>query len=180
MAKINLRAWREERNERAQKSFVTNLLFTAVFAVLVIFSLGKYFDLQVEREVVRTNYLVSEINQLKTKIKEIENLKKLKEKRLARLKTIQRLQGNRPLIVRYFDELVRVLPEELHYASLQRSGEKLTINGLANRNQNVSELMRNLNKSQWFGEPNLMTVGARESNRSFNLDVQLSRGSKVD
>ncbi|MEH6445715.1 MAG: PilN domain-containing protein [Oceanospirillaceae bacterium] len=180
MAKINLRAWREERNEIAQKSFVTNLLLTGVVAVLVIFSLGKYFDIQTEREVVRTNYLVSEINQLKTMIKEIESLKKLKEKRLARLKTIQRLQGNRPLIVRYFDELVRVLPEELYYTSLLRSGEKLTINGLANRNQNVSELMRNLNKSQWFGEPNLMTVGARELNRSFNLDVQLSRGSKVD
>jgi type IV pilus assembly protein PilN len=73
-----------------------------------------------------------------------------------------------------------VLPEELYYTSLVRSGEVLTINGLANRNQDVSELMRNLNKSDWFGEPNLTTVGANASNRSFNLNVLLSRGLKVD
>jgi type IV pilus assembly protein PilN len=180
MAKINLRAWREERNEQAQKSFVTYLLFSAILAVAVIFALGKYFDAQMDRQNVRTSYLKSEIDQLRTKIKEIENLKKLKEKRLARLKTIQRLQGNRPLTVRYFDELVRVLPEELYYTSLVRQGERLTVNGLANRNQDVSELMRNLNKSQWFGEPNLMTVGAKDLSRSFNLNVQLSKGNAVD
>lgn len=180
MAKINLRAWREERNEQAQKNFITHLLFSVVLAVLVVFALGKYFDAQVDRQNVRTSYLKTEIDQLRTKIKEIENLKKLKEKRLARLKTIQRLQGNRPLIVRYFDELVRVLPEELHYTSLVRKADNLAVNGLANRNQDVSELMRNLNKSQWFGEPNLMTVGAKDSRRSFNLSVLLSRGNKVD
>ena len=180
MAKINLRAWREERNEQDQKSFITYLLFSAILAVAVVFALGVYFDTQMDRQNDRTSYLKSEIDQLRTKIKEIENLKRLKEKRLARLKTIQRLQGNRPLIVRYFDELVRVLPEELYYTSLVRQGDKLAVNGLANRNQDVSELMRNLNKSQWFGEPNLMTVGAKDTNRSFNLNVQLSRGNKVD
>jgi type IV pilus assembly protein PilN len=180
MVKINLRSWREERVEDAQKSFLTNLLFSLLIAGIVVFALGQYFDIQIERENARTQFLQSEINQLKTQIKEIEKLKKLKERRLARLKTIQTLQGNRPLIVRYFDELIRVLPEELYYTSLVRSGEVLTINGLANRNQDVSELMRNLNKSDWFGEPNLTTVGANASNRSFNLNVLLSRGLKVD
>jgi len=51
---------------------------------------------------------------------------------------------------------------------------------LANQNQDVSALMRNLDNSQWFGEPNLTTVGANNTNRSFNLFVPLSRGSQVD
>lgn len=180
MAKINLRAWREERNEQAQKNFVTHLLLSVVLAAGVIFGLGKYFDMQLDRQNDRTSYLREEIDQLKTKIKEIEDLKKLKERRLARLKTIQTLQGNRPLIVRYYDELVRVLPEELYYTSLKRSGDNLTIVGLASRNQDVSELMRNLNKSLWFGEPDLQNVGAKDSIRSFNLNVPLSKGSKID
>jgi type IV pilus assembly protein PilN len=180
MVKINLRSWREERNEEAQKKFTTNILFTVIVAAAATFGLGAYFDLQTDRQIARTSYLQTEINQLKVKIKEIENLKKLKEKRLERLNTIQTLQGNRPLIVRYYDELVRVLPEELYYTSLVRVGDKLTVNGLANRNQDVSQLMRNLDGSQWFGEPNLTSVGALEFNRSFNLDVQLSKGGKVD
>ncbi len=178
MVKINLRSWREEKNEEAQKSFMTSLILTFLLAGGGVFILGEYFDQQTSRQDVRIQFLKVEIDQLKTKIQEIENLKKLKAKRLARLNTIQTLQGSRPLIVRYFDELIRVLPEKLYYTSLVRSGEKLIINGLANRNQNVSELMRNLNGSQWFGEPNLTTVGARESDRSFNLDVPLSKGKQ--
>lgn len=180
MVKINLRAWREERNEEAQKTFTTSLLLTVIVAGGVVYALGMYLDGQVQRQNSRNAFMQNEINQLKTKIKEIENLKKLKEKRLARLNTIQTLQGNRPLIVRYYDELIRVLPEELHYTSMVRVGEKLTINGLANRNQDVSELMRNLNNSQWFGEPNLTKIGASDLSRSFNLDVQLSKGRDVD
>jgi len=180
MVKINLRAWREERNEQAQKNFSTRLLLIAILAGVVVYGLGEYIDKQAQRQNLRNGFMQSEINQLKTKIKEIENLKKLKEKRLARLNTIQTLQGNRPLIVRYFDELVRVLPEELFYTSLVRQGDKLTVNGLANRNQDVSQLMRNLNASLWFGEPDLTKVGANESSRSFNLNVQLSKGRSVD
>jgi len=180
MVKINLRAWREERNEEAQKAFSTRLLLTVILAGVVVYALGEYIDSQSQRQNTRNTFLQGEINQLKTKIKEIENLKKLKEKRLARLNTIQTLQGNRPLIVRYFDELIRVLPEELYYTSLARSGDKLTVNGLANRNQDVSQLMRSINRSVWFGEPNLTKVGANESSRSFNLDVQLLKGRAVD
>lgn len=180
MVKINLRSWRDERDEEAKKAFSINLLAALVFAAFVIFSLGEYFNMQVGRQSDRNNYLQSEIDQLKTKIAEISELQKLKERRLASLKTIQTLQGDRPLIVRYFDELVRILPEELYYTSLVRKGDRLTVNGLANQNQDVSALMRNLDGSQWFGEPNLTTVGASQTNRSFNLFVHLSRGSEVD
>ena len=180
MVRINLRSWREERDEALQKTFFTSLFITVILAATVVFAAGEYYNEQIQRQAARSSFLTTEINQLKTKLKEIENLKKLKEKRLARLQTIKKLQGDRPLIVRYFDELVRVLPDELHYTSLRRSGDVLNIDGLANRNQNVSTLMRNLNRSPWFGEPNLTTVGARELNRSFNLNVQLSKGAKID
>ncbi|OUS33854.1 pilus assembly protein PilN ['Osedax' symbiont bacterium Rs2_46_30_T18] len=180
MVRINLRSWREERDEQLQKNFFTGLFLAVIVALLAVFAAGEYYNEQIQRQAVRSSFLSTEINQLKNKLKEIESLKKLKEKRLARLQTIKKLQGDRPLIVRYFDELVRVLPDELHYTSLTRSGDILTINGLASRNQNVSTLMRNLNASLWFGEPNLTTVGSQQLSRSFNLNVQLSKGPKVD
>lgn len=180
MVKINLRAWREERDEVQQKAFVTHLVFSVVIALAVVFAIGKYYDFQTDRQSERTVYLQSQISQLNTKIKEIEDLKKLKEKRLARLKTIQTLQGNRPLIVRYFDELVRVLPDGLYYTTLKRVGDILTVNGMAERNQDVSSLMRNLYNSSWFGEPDLTSVGGVSAKRVFNLNVQLSKGVKDD
>ncbi|MGB1236781.1 MAG: PilN domain-containing protein [Pseudomonadales bacterium] len=176
MANINLRAWRDERDLAQQKNFVVHIAFAALLAVAVIFAVGKYYDFQQTRQADRTAYLKTQIAQLKTKIKEIENLKSLKVKRLARLKTIKQLQGNRPLIVRYIDELIKVIPDSLYYTSLVRTGDRLALKGLADRNQDVSKLMRSINASSWFGEPNLTNVGGSSGSRSFDLIVPLAKG----
>ena len=94
---------------------------------------------------------------------------------LERLNAIQELQGNRPVIVRNFDELVRVLPDDLYYTSLTRTGDRIGINGLAGDNDDVSTLMRNLEGSIWFGEPSLSRVQASNQMREFNLSVPLAK-----
>jgi type IV pilus assembly protein PilN len=85
------------------------------------------------------------------------------------------LQGTRPIIVRTFDELVEVMPDGIHYQSLNRSGQEMVINGLAVANEDVSSLMRTLNDSIWFGEPSLSKVTTQNGLKSFNLRVPLER-----
>lgn len=163
MAKINLRPWREERAAARQKDFVTNLIASAICAAALVLMMGYYYDVQMDRQNVRNGFLKSSISKLDERIKEIEELKRQRERLLERLNAIQELQGNRPIIVRNFDELVQVLPDGLHYDFLQRKeagGDSIQIKGLAADNKDVSELMRRLNGSIWFGEPNLSTVGA--------------------
>jgi len=176
MATINLRPWREERARERQKKFAANLLGTAIFAALVVFGVGYYFDLMKERQIERNNYLKSETSKLDKQIAEIKELKEKRARLLERLIAIQELQGSRPLIVRNFDELVRVLPDGAHYASLNRTGEIIAVSGLAKDKLDVSSLMRNLDHSIWFGEPNLRSVGkSGESLNSFNLSVPLAK-----
>lgn len=175
MARINLRPWREERNAARQKQFVTNLLSTAVLAGIVSFGISYYYNVQMDRQQSRNSYLKAEIAKLDEKIKEIRELERQRERLLERLNAIQELQGNRPLVVRYFDELVRVLPDQLYYSSVGRSGDSVAINGLADENRDVSNLMRNMDASIWFGEPNLSQVRGAGENRQFNLSVPLTR-----
>ena len=163
MAKINLRPWREERAAARQKDFVTNLIASAICAAALVLMMGYYYNVQMDRQNARNGFLKTNISKLDERIKEIEELKRQRERLLERLNAIQELQGNRPIIVRNFDELVRVLPDGLHYDFLQRieaGGDSIQIKGLAAENKDVSELMRRLNRSIWFGEPNLSTVGA--------------------
>lgn len=169
MAKINLRPWREERATARQKDFVTNLIASAICAAALVLMMGYYYDVQMDRQNARNGFLKTNISKLDERIKEIEELKKQRERLLERLNAIQELQGNRPIIVRNFDELVRVLPDGLHYNSLERkkagfagalNKDAINIKGLALQNKDVSELMRRLNSSIWFGEPNLSKVGA--------------------
>lgn len=175
VTQINLRPWREERNARLQKSFITNLVVAAVLGAVTVFGVIYFYDMQMDRQRARNNYLTQEIAKLDKKLEEIRELKRQRERLLERLNAIQELQGNRPIIVRNFDEMVRVLPDGIHYSSLTRSGESINVDGLAAVNEDVSELMRNLNSSIWFGEPNLSQVNAQNSQRSFNLRVPLTK-----
>jgi type IV pilus assembly protein PilN len=129
MARINLRPWREERNAVRQKQFITNLLFTVIMAAAVSFGISFYFDVQMDRQRARNNHLNAEIAKLDEKIKEIKELERQRERLLERLNAIQELQGNRPLVVRYFDELVRVLPDKLYYPTSCVAW--ITLSGLA-------------------------------------------------
>ncbi|TCK04752.1 PilN domain-containing protein [Marinobacterium mangrovicola] len=175
MARINLRPWREERNALLQKRFLGNLVAAAVLAAVTVFAVSYYYDMQMDRQQARNNYLRGEISKLDQKIAEISELRRKRERLLERLNAIQELQGNRPVIVRNFDELVRVLPDDLYYSSLTRTGDRIGINGLANDNDDVSTLMRNLEGSIWFGEPSLSRVQASNQMREFNLSVPLAK-----
>jgi type IV pilus assembly protein PilN len=181
MAKINLRPWREERAAARQKEFISNLIASAIFAAAFVLMISYYYDVQMDRQNVRNGFLQNNISKLDEKIKEIKELKHQRERLLERLNAIQELQGNRPITVRNFDELVRVLPDGVYYNSLQRkeagfgdakSPDAMNIKGLALQNKDVSELMRRLDKSIWFGESNLSKVIALDKGGSArNADV---------
>jgi len=158
MATINLRPWREEKSQERQKNFLVNLFGAALFAGGVVLAIGYYFDVMQERQLERNNFLKAEAAKLDKQLKEIKDLKAKKKRLLARLDAIQSLQASRPLIVRNFDELVKVLPNGIYYSSVSRKGNSIDIKGLAEDKLDVSNLMRNIDRSIWFGEPTLSNV----------------------
>ncbi|MCW8884481.1 MAG: PilN domain-containing protein [Motiliproteus sp.] len=172
---INLRPWRDDRRKERQQRFVVTSVMVALLAGAVVFGTGFYIETQTKRQIARNDYMRQEMAQLDTKIREIKQLKEKRARLLERLEAIQELQGNRPIIVRVFDELVRVLPEDLYYSTLSRSGEVLTVRGRASANKDVSRLMRSLDRSPWFSEPNLSNVGRGDGFKSFDMRVGLSK-----
>lgn len=177
MAKINLRAWREELAAERQKQFVVNIVAAAFLAAVVVFLIGYYVDMQTDRQKDRNNFLRNEIAKLDVQLKEIRELKSKRARLLERLDAIQELQGTRPLIVRSFDEMVRVLPDGVYYSSLSRKGDSIRLQGRAEKSDDVSNLMRQIYASIWFGEPNLSTVANDNGMKRFNLSVPVLKPS---
>ncbi len=95
------------------------LLLQLFLAAVVVFLIGFYFDMQTDRQKARNGYLRTEIAQLDAQLVQIKELKEKRKRLLNRLNAIQELQGTRSLIVRSFDEMVRVLPDGVHYKSLE-------------------------------------------------------------
>ena len=99
-----------------------------------------------------------EIKALDERIAEILDLEKEKDRLVSRMKIIEQLQQSRPEIVHVFDELVRALPDGVYLISVKQSGQRLEITGAAESNTRVSAFMRNLDKSEWFLDPDLEVV----------------------
>lgn len=158
MANINLLPWREQHREEKKKEFVTLLagicLLTAGVAFLWVSSVNGSIASQAERNAL----LDAEITVLSKQVAEIKDLKKQRSELLDRMKVIQDLQGTRPVIVRHFDEMVRAIPDGVFLTSLVSRGNVLSLNGVAESNNRVSSLMRNMDESGWFATPNLTSV----------------------
>ena len=74
------------------------------------------------------------------------------------MRVIQELQGNRPIIVRLFDEMVRTLAKGVYFTSVQLQGTTISIDGTAESNNRISSEMRNLEQSKWLKSPNLKGI----------------------
>jgi type IV pilus assembly protein PilN len=158
MTRINLLPWREARRAEKQRNFLIMLAVALAVAVAGMYGAYLYFERLIANQEARNTYLRGEIARLKKAEEEIKALDQTKARLLNRLQVIQDLQAKRPGMVRAFDALVRILPEDVYLISMTVAGNRLTLKGAASSNNIVSEFMRNLADSPWFGEPTLKVI----------------------
>ena len=164
MAKINLLPWRAELRKERQKEFGILMGVAAIGAVFIWGLVHFYYVQMIEIQQSHNKYLQEQIANLDKKIKEIQELEAEKERLLNKMRAIEQLQTNRPLIVRFFDEIVSILPEGVSLIKLDQKGTSITVNGEAQSNARVSTLMRNIENSQWVKNPKLDVIQAKEVN----------------
>lgn len=176
MTKINLLPWREERRQELKQQFFVVLVGMALLGAGSVYLVEMSVQSQIEYQNSRNAFVEKETKKLEAQIKEIQELKKKRERLVERMNVIQDLQGNRPVIVHMFDQLAKTIPDGVFYRSLKVEADKLTLEGLAESNNRVSNLMRNLDNSPLFVNPSLSKVSAsmREEEKwsAFSLVVK--------
>ena len=171
MARINLLPWREERRKELLNEFLVMLGLVALFAALTVGIVHFYHSQLIERQNTRIGYIDKRIKEVDKKITEIKELEKKKESLLSRMRAIESLQHDRPLIVHLFDELVRSLPEGLSIVNLKQEGPKVTITGEAQSNARVSSFMRKIEQSEWIKGAKLKVI--KESNKGEGFTTKI-------
>ena len=175
MAHINLLPWREAlRKQKKNDFFISVGVFTGIMAIAVGV-VHLYMAGLIDNQISRNNVLKNEIKLVEKKIEEIKSLEKQKEQLIARMRVIEELQSNRPVVVHLLDELANLIPEGMYIEKLAQKGNKITIEGSAQSNARVSAFMRALEDSPWLSKPSLDVIntksnGTRKS-RTFKLQV---------
>lgn len=182
MANINLLPWREELREERKQEFLVGLGTTVVIAAIILFVGDRVVNSFIDHQTTKNNFLREQISYLDREIAEIRELQRQKSELIERMTVIQELQGNRPVIVRLFDELVRALPDGVYYNTITRDGDQISFQGVAESNNRVSALMRSMDDSEWFENPLLEQIsaaGAEGEGNSFQLTVQVTAPSSI-
>ena len=190
MILINLLPHREEKRKRRKAAFFAGLGMAAAAGLLVVGLWYLVLQQMITGQQERNQFLTTKIRELEVQIKDIANLRAEIEALKARQKAVEDLQIDRNVPVHVLNELVKQTPEGIYYRTIKQDGQVLSLSGVAQTNERVSELLRNTgNHSEWFARPELVEIKAanvqtanREQKRlyDFAMRVSIKRPQDVD
>jgi len=161
MIRINLLPHREAKRKQKQKAFVAMLVLGALLGGAVVLLVGGWNASRIAIQEQRNLALKNENTKLDKKIKDIATLKEEIEALKSRQQAVEDLQGDRNQPVYLLDELVRQTPDGVYLKSVKQDGQRVTLNGYAQSQERVAELLRNLSgQSPWLELPDLTEVKA--------------------
>jgi type IV pilus assembly protein PilN len=171
MPRINLLPWREEQRKERKLQFGIAIGGATAAAAIVTFGAYLMFGQMISAQQVRNERLRGEIRTLDKQIEEINNLEAAKQKFIARMDIIEKLQRSRPEIVHIFDEIVRTLPDGTYLTGVKQTDKRLKFDGVAQSSTRVSTFMRNIDASEWMKNPELEVVETKQqaTGSSFTL-----------
>ncbi len=188
MARVNLLPHREEkRKARRQQFYALTVMVVVLVALIWVFgflTIGRWIATQDEKNA----FLKKEIATLNKDIAEIKQLKEQMNIMLSRNRVIESLQATRSETVHLFTELARQVPPGIYLKNVRQTGRKISLNGYAQANARVSELMQKLDASPLLERPVLIEIKAATLDRrrlsEFSMTVDISQqtatGDKKD
>ncbi len=189
MILINLMPHREAARKRRRESFYTTLVAAAMVGGVAAGVIFLWYQAQLSSQHGKNSFLQAENKRLDNQIKDIATLQAEIASLRARQEAVENLQSDRNLPVHLLNELVRQVPEGIYISAMQQDNRNVTIKGVAQSNERVSELLRNLgNNSLWLTKPELIEIVAsnvalsqREQRRvaNFTMRVALTRPTEA-
>lgn len=186
MILINLLPHREAKREQRKRAFFVALGAAAVVGLLIVGGWYSVLQQLQAAQAARNDMLRTENRKLDVQIKDIATLRTEIEALKARQKAVEDLQTDRNVPVYLLDELARQAPEGIFLSTIRQNGSVVTITGVAQTNERVSEFLRNtLYNSPWLENPELVEIKAatvsardrdndRDQRRLFEFSMRVS------
>ena len=189
MILINLLPHREAARKRRRDLFNVALGSSALVGGLIAGAIFLWYQSHISAQQTNNRILSGEIKVLEGQIKDIAGLEAEIAALRARQQAVEDLQADRNQPVYLMTELVKQLPDGVFISSLKQENQNVTLQGTAQSNERVSELLRNLaNNTPWFSRPELVEIVAasialtpKDQKRvaNFTMRVRLVRSSEI-
>lgn len=188
MILINLLPHRAAARKRRRDLFNVALAASALAGLLVSGLVYLWYEAQITDQQDKNGLLIAENKRMDVIIKEVANLQNEIAALKARQKAVEDLQANRNSPVHLLNELARLLPDGVYINSMRQNNNQITVTGVAQSNERVSELLRNIaGDSNWLARPELVEIvaanlalNARDTRRVGNFTMRMALQTSAD
>ena len=157
--RINLMPHREALKDARKKTFITRAILIVSLAAVLMLLAWQLIDQYINSQNEKNTFISSEIKKLDLEIAQIATLQQEIDALKARQKSVEDLQSDRNLPVYVFQELTSYVPEGVFLKAIRQDAKKITLNGIAQTQERVSEMLRNFtNASVWLENPELLEI----------------------
>jgi len=179
---INLLPYREERRKRRKAAFFAGLGLAGLVGAGIVVAVYLLLQFLTQEQQSRNQYIQGEITRLEAQIKDIANLKGEIESLKSRQRAVEDLQTDRNTPVQLLNDVARLAPEGIYVTGIRQADKVVTISGIAQTNERVSEFLRNVSRgSEWLEKPDLIEVklanvstNTRDQRRLLDFSMKVS------
>lgn len=180
MIRINLLPVRAIKKKETAKQQI----FILVFSVAALLAIGIAVFTVLQTKIITTKSEIQrsekELQQLKTKIGEIENIKKLQDEVKKKLDVLNQLRKDKAGPANRLAKLSEATPDKLWLTKYAESGNNVSLAGTAYTEELIAEFMRNLQATDYFTNVELLVSQQIEVSgvkaKHFELSCQIRSG----
>ncbi len=156
MIKINLLLVREARQKESVKQQFSILLLFLAITVVIMGGIQWFMVSRINFTKGSITRAEGEISQLKAKIGQIDNIKKLQAEVRKKLDVLKQLRADKSGPVKRLAALSDAVPDKVWLTRYAEAGDGISISGTAFSEALIADFMRNLEASRQFHQVELL------------------------
>lgn len=173
MAHINLLPWREEAEKAKQKEFFTLLAMFALGAFAIVLLVSQFYQIRIDGQNARNQYLKNEIQILDARIAQIKTLNEKKSELQKRMSVVEQLQRSRNVGTQVLDEIAKVVPNGIYLTKMEKQGNSLQLIGKSESNNHLANMIRQIERSDLFVDAILESIIADDAKSKLLSDFKM-------
>mgnify|MGYP000285949732 CR=1 FL=1 len=173
MAYINLLPWREEAEKAKQRAFFSVLTAVALSAFAVVFLVNQFYQMRVDGQNARNQFLKNEIQVLDLRIAKIKSLNEKKKELKKRTSVVEQLQRSRNVGTQVLDEIAKIVPNGVYLTRLEKQDNSLNITGKSESNNHLANMIREIERSDLFDDAVLESITSNDAKSKLLSDFKM-------
>lgn len=179
MLHINLLPWRNSQRQAQQKKiFWILMIFLSLLGLCMLFMLKSLQVINSQQKIANMR-LHSKLAKGKQKIHQLEQMQRNQHQLMAKILMLQSLKINHQLLIRLLSQLPELMPADAYLTLLQRTENQVILEGHVRSNQDISQLMRQMERLAWIRDLQLSEVRHLDDRTSYTKQSMLKQHHRL-